>query len=168
MPRSKNVDAIKVFPRTRVKEGKALRKARRKSRALNVARLATQGKHRRATKKVRSSIHFRRPHTVILKRKPKYARKSAPARARLHEFKVLRHPLTTESAMQKIEDTNTLVFITDPRANKRHIKAAVEKMYNIKTAKVNTLIRPDGQKKAYVKLQPDFDALDVASQIGII
>ncbi len=33
---------------------------------------------------------------------------------------------------------------------------------------VNTLIRPDGQKKAYVKLTADFDALDVANRIGII
>ena len=28
--------------------------------------------------------------------------------------------------------------------------------------------RPDGQKKAYVKLAPDHDALDVANKIGII
>ena len=28
--------------------------------------------------------------------------------------------------------------------------------------------RPDGQKKAYVRLMPDNDALDVANKIGII
>jgi large subunit ribosomal protein L23Ae len=28
--------------------------------------------------------------------------------------------------------------------------------------------RPDGQKKAYVRLTQDFDALDVANKIGII
>ena len=28
--------------------------------------------------------------------------------------------------------------------------------------------RPDGQKKAYVRLASDYDALDVASKIGII
>eukprot|EP00971_Amphidinium_carterae_P223508 4434653-Amphidinium_carterae.2 len=33
---------------------------------------------------------------------------------------------------------------------------------------VNTLIRPDGQKKAYVRLTSDYDALDVANRIGII
>ena len=27
--------------------------------------------------------------------------------------------------------------------------------------KVNTLIKPDGTKKAYVRLTPDYDALDV-------
>merc|ERR1719445_43361 len=77
-------------------------------------------------------------------------------------------PLTTESAMKKIEDNNTLVFITNLKANKHQIKSAVKKLYDIKVCKVNTLIRPDGQKKAYVRLASDYDALDVASKIGII
>ncbi len=38
-------------------------------------------------------------------------------------------------------------------------------MYDIQCAKVNTLIRPDGQKKAYVRLTSDYDALDVANKI---
>ena len=54
------------------------------------------------------------------------------------------------------------------RADKKKIKAAVKKMYDIQTKKVNTLIRPDGTKKAYVRLTPDYDALDVANKIGII
>jgi large subunit ribosomal protein L23Ae len=83
-------------------------------------------------------------------------------------FIVYRYPLTTESAMKKIEDNNTLVFITDVRANKRQIAQAVKKMYDIACAKVNTLVRPDGVKKAYVRLTQDFDALDVANKIGII
>lgn len=33
---------------------------------------------------------------------------------------------------------------------------------------VNTLITPAGTKKAYVKLPPDQEALDLASKIGII
>lgn len=43
--------------------------------------------------------------------------------------------------MKKIEDNNTLVFIVDTRANKKQITEAVRRMYEIKTAKVNTLIR---------------------------
>ena len=31
-----------------------------------------------------------------------------------------------------------------------------------------TINRPDGQKKAYVRLTSDYDAQDVASKIGII
>jgi large subunit ribosomal protein L23Ae len=61
-----------------------------------------------------------------------------------------------------------LVFIVDVKANKRQIKDAVKGLYDIVAAKVNTLIRPDGKKKAYVRLTADFDALDVANRIGII
>ena len=71
--------------------------------------------------------------------------------------------------MKKIEDNNTLVFIVDGKGNKHQIKQAVKRLYDIDVAKVNTLIRPDGEKKkAYVRLAPDYDALDVANKIGII
>ena len=70
--------------------------------------------------------------------------------------------------MKKIEDNNTLVSTVDVKANKHQIKQAVEKLYDIDVAKVNTLIRPDGEKKAYVQLATDYDALDVANKIGII
>ena len=70
--------------------------------------------------------------------------------------------------MKKIEDNNTLVFVVDLTANKRQIKAAVNARYDIQCAKINTLIRPDGQKKAYVRLTQDYDALDLANRIGII
>merc|ERR1711974_123133 len=81
---------------------------------------------------------------------------------------IIKHPLTTESAMKKIEDNNTLVFICDIKANKHQIKSAVKKLYDINISKVNTLVRPTGDKKAYVRLAPDYDALDVANKIGII
>ena len=64
--------------------------------------------------------------------------------------------------MKKIEDNHTLVFIVDFKANKHQIKQAVKKLYDIDVAKVNTLIRPDGEKKAYFWLAPDSDALNVA------
>ena len=86
----------------------------------------------------------------------------------MDEFAIVKFPLTTESAMKKIEDTNTLVFIVDKKASKPSIRRAVKKLYDIDVAKVNTLIRPDGEKKAYVRLAPDYDALDVANKIGII
>ncbi|MPC20215.1 60S ribosomal protein L23a [Portunus trituberculatus] len=86
----------------------------------------------------------------------------------LDAFNIIKYPLTTESAMKKIEDNNTLVFIIDRLANKYQIKSAVKKLYEIDAARVNTLHRPDGLKKAYVKLAPDYDALDVANKIGII
>merc|ERR1712011_77324 len=108
------------------------------------------------------------PKTKTPKKNPKYVRRRVPKVRALDRFKIVKHPLTTESAMKKIEDNNTLVFIVDLNANKPQIKSAVKKLYDIDVAKVNTLIRPDGLKKAYVKLAPDYDALDVANKIGII
>merc|ERR1712189_157006 len=119
-------------------------------------------------RKVRTSVHFRRPKTLSLPRNAKYSRKSAPKLNRLDQFAIIKHPLTTESAMKKIEDNNTLVFIVDVRSSKPQIKLAVKKLYDIHVAKVNTLIRPDGLKKAYVRLATDYDALDVVNKIGII
>merc|ERR1711892_1542026 len=110
---------------------------------------------------------FHRPKTLRLLRNPKYLRRSVPRVNKLDQYQILKFPLTTESAMKKIEDNNTLVFIVDTRA-KRQITEAVRRMCEIKTAKVNTLVRPDGSKKAYVRLTTDYDALDVANKIGII
>lgn len=98
----------------------------------------------------------------------RYARKSVPKRVKLDAFAIIKHPLTTESAMKRIEDNNTLVFVVDVKANKHQIKAAVKKLYNIEVQKVNTLITPVLTKKAYVRLASDYDALDVANKIGII
>ena len=119
--------------------------------------------------RIHTKVHFYKPNTLKVARNPK-----APQRATggtiegMKKFATIKFPLTTESAMKKIEDNNTLVFIVDLTANKRQIKDAVKNMYDIQCEKVNTLIRPDGQKKAYVRLTQDYDALDVANRIGII
>lgn len=56
-------------------------------------------------------------------------------------YNIIKYPLTTEAAMKKIEDNNTLVFVVHIKANKHHIRTAVKKLYDIDVAKVNTLIR---------------------------
>lgn len=43
--------------------------------------------------------------------------------------------------MKKIEENNTLVFICDVKANKRQIKDALKKLYDVDCVKINTLIR---------------------------
>jgi large subunit ribosomal protein L23Ae len=65
--------------------------------------------------------------------------------------------------MKKIEEHNTLVFLVNIKSNKRQIKAAVKSLYDVDAAKINTLIRPDGKKKAYVRLTADADALEIAA-----
>lgn len=138
------------------------------SKAKDASKAALKGKNQLRKKKVRTNVHFRRPSTLRLPRNPKCPTKSSAKAPRLDQFSTIKHPLTTESAMKKIEDNNTLVFIVDIKANKPQIRAAVKKMYEVEIQKVNTLIRPDGAKKAYVKLAADYDALDVANKIGII
>lgn len=43
--------------------------------------------------------------------------------------------------MKKIEENNTLVFIVDIKANKKQIKEALKKLYDVDCVKINTLIR---------------------------
>jgi large subunit ribosomal protein L23Ae len=119
-------------------------------------------------KKMHTKVHFFKPKTLKLARAPKYTRKTPTEVPKFDKHRIIKYPLTTESAMKKIEDNNTLVFIVDVKANKRQIKDAAKKMYDIEPAKINTLIRPDGLKKAYVRLKQDSDALDIANRIGII
>lgn len=92
-------------------------------------------------RKVRTSTTFHRPKTLQLSRSPKYPRKSVPHGPRLDSHKVILYPLNTESAMKKIEENNTLVFIVDVKANKRQIKQALKKLYDVETVKVNSLVR---------------------------
>ncbi|KAJ4391563.1 60S ribosomal protein L25 [Gnomoniopsis smithogilvyi] len=127
------------------------------------AKSALKGVHSHKKTKVRTSTSFRRPKTLTLARDPKYLRKAIQHQPRLDEHKIIIHPLNTESAMKKIEENNTLVFIVDVKSNKAQIKAALKKLYDIDTVKINTLIRPDGSKKAYARLTPDVDALDIAA-----
>ncbi|CAD6578453.1 MAG: 60S ribosomal protein L25 [Alectoria sarmentosa] len=127
------------------------------------AKSALKGVHSKKTRKVRLTTSFHRPKTLQLSRTPKYPRKSVPHEPRLDHHKVIVNPLNTESAMKKIEENNTLVFICDVKANKRQIKEALKKLYDVDCVKINTLVRPDGSKKAYARLTPDVDALDIAA-----
>lgn len=80
---------------------------------------------------------------------------------------VIKHPLITEDAVSLIETENKLTFIVDLRAKKRDIIRAVESLYEVEVEKINTVITPNGTKKAYVKLTPDFKASDLAVKLGV-
>lgn len=131
--------------------------------AAEAKKAALKGTKSKIQKRVLTSTTFHRPKTQTLARAPKYPRKSIPHAPRLDQYKVIIHPLNTESAMKKIEENNTLVFIVDVKANKRQIKDAIKKLYEVDCVKVNTLIRPDGTKKAFARLTADVDALDIAA-----
>merc|ERR1711970_496118 len=115
---------------------------RQVQKAQKAQKKVTKGRFGTRVKKTRTSVQLKRPRTLRTPRNPKYPRKSTPSRGYLDAYNIIKHPYTTESA--------------------------IKKLYEIEVVKVNTLIRPDGKKKAYVRLAPDYDALDVANKIGII
>jgi large subunit ribosomal protein L23 len=82
-------------------------------------------------------------------------------------YKIIKKPLITEKTFDLIEKENKLVFIVDRRANKYQIKRAIEKLHSVKVIKVNTMITPKGEKKAFVKLHPEYSAQDIAIDLGI-
>lgn len=53
-------------------------------------------------------------------------------------------------------------------ANKSQIEEAFKRLYNTKIRSVNTMITPQGKKKAYIRLSADSDSLSLANKIGII
>ena len=145
------------------KEAPAPSKAEAKAKALKAKKAVLKGVHSHKKKKTRTSPAFWWPKTPRLRKQPKYPRKSTPRRNKLDHYAVIKFPLTTESAVKKIEDNNTLVFIVDVKANKHQIKKSVKKLYDIDVAKVNTLISLMERRKYMFNCQlvPDYDAFDV-------
>ncbi len=83
-------------------------------------------------------------------------------------FMTIEYPLITEKSVGLIEKENKLVFVVDKSATKHDIKKAVEELYGVKVASVNTMISMKGRKKAYVKLKPEFKASDIATKLKIL
>jgi large subunit ribosomal protein L23 len=83
-------------------------------------------------------------------------------------YEVILYPLMTESASLMVEKENKLVFVVNLKAAKKDVERAVEELYEVEVEKVNVLITPKGEKKAFVKLHPDYKAVDVAIKLGIL
>lgn len=81
---------------------------------------------------------------------------------------IMLYPLLTEKAIGKIERENRFVFVVRRTASKTQIKWAVEKAFNVKVDKVNTIIDRKGRKKAWVKLAKEYSASDIATKMGML
>ena len=81
---------------------------------------------------------------------------------------VVMYPLMTEVASRILEAENKLVFIVNLKASKSDVRRAVEELYEVRVEKVNVAITPKGLKKAFVKLRPEYKAVDVAIKLGIL
>ncbi|RRD38114.1 50S ribosomal protein L23 [Leptotrichia sp. OH3620_COT-345] len=84
----------------------------------------------------------------------------------MHITDIIKKPVVNTEKARILMEKNEYVFIVDRRANKLQIREAVEKLFNVKVAGVNTLnIKPKMErfrmsmyktsaiKKAIVKLQ---------------
>jgi len=74
--------------------------------------------------------------------------------------------LVTEKSVAELEK-NVLTAVVDVRAKKKDIQREIERLFNVEVEKVNTLITPRGEKKAYIKLKPDYSAEEVLSKLGV-
>mgnify|MGYP000619074554 CR=1 FL=1 len=83
-------------------------------------------------------------------------------------YDVIIRPVSSEAALDRIEKENKLTFIVSIKANKHMIKQAVEKLYNVKVVSVNTMITPKGEKKAIVRLAPEYKASEIATKLGLL
>jgi len=81
---------------------------------------------------------------------------------------ILIRALASEKAIRLIERENTITFLVDLKATKKQIAEEVEKMFEVKVEKVNTLITPRGEKKAHLKLAKEYKATDLAHKLGIL
>jgi len=83
-------------------------------------------------------------------------------------YEVILYPLMTESASLMVEKENKLVFMVNLKANKSDVRKAVERLYEVRVKDINVLITSTGEKKAFVKLHPDYKAVDIAIRLGIL
>jgi large subunit ribosomal protein L23 len=83
-------------------------------------------------------------------------------------YDVILHPIITEVSSRILEAENKIVFAVSLKASKEDIKRAVEELYEVKVEKVTTVVTSKGVKKAFVRLHPDYKAVDVAIKLGVI
>lgn len=81
---------------------------------------------------------------------------------------IIKYPLINEKTLNVLRENNTLVFVVDRRFNKLAIKNALEELYELKIANINTLVDVRGNKKAFVKLTDEQIALEIATNLGLM
>jgi len=80
---------------------------------------------------------------------------------------ILEKVKATEKIVKQIEVDNILVFQIDRSITKPEVRAEVEKLFNVKVAGVRTYTQHN-KKYTYVKLKPEFPAIDIATKLSIM
>jgi large subunit ribosomal protein L23 len=67
-------------------------------------------------------------------------------------YDIIWAPVVSEKSYDLIEHHNTYTFEVDPRSNKEEIRDAVEKIFDVKVLRVNTMNRKGKTKRTGYKL----------------
>ncbi len=81
---------------------------------------------------------------------------------------ILIFPIATEKAVSLITKNNTITYIVNSKANKQEIQKEFEKVFNVKTSKINIVYTPKNLKKAFIKLSKGYDASNVAMKLKLV
>ena len=81
-------------------------------------------------------------------------------------YKVIIHPFVTEKTMFQMERENKLEFVIRRTASKTDVKRAIEKLFEVKVAYINTKITRKG-KHAIVTFGKDYNAEEIGMRIGV-
>ena len=81
--------------------------------------------------------------------------------------KIVLRPYITERTFEQIERENKLCFIVADRASKHQIAKAVEALYEVRVDTVNTMRSLTG-KKAFVRLDEETSATELATKLGLV
>ena len=85
----------------------------------------------------------------------------------LNKMVILEKIKSTEKIVRQIEADNVLVFVVDRAVTKGKIKEEVETVFDVKVSKVRTHTMKN-KKLAYIKLNADYPAVDVATKLGMM
>ena len=81
---------------------------------------------------------------------------------------MIKYPIASEKSMRMAEFDNTLTFVIDNKDNKNKVKQEIEKMFNVKVEDVRILIDKKSRKRAFVKLKKGYNAIDIATKLGLM
>lgn len=79
---------------------------------------------------------------------------------------LIKNFVLTEKAMMELKK-NVVTVVVSLKARKKEIKQEFEKLFNVEVEKVNVLISPRGEKKAYIKLKSNYNAEELLSRLGV-
>lgn len=86
----------------------------------------------------------------------------------MDKYNIIKYPLSTEKSIRLMEAENKLIFVVNKKSTKKEIKKAVEEMFKVEVAGINTFVSADGEKRAYVKFSAKNPAIDIATQMGLM